>query len=74
MDAKSGLLVSRIAMLIVGSLLSARSRWEFEQRYFADFGARIMGVRLRVWEMAHCSTRLMTTTLTTVVTIRPCSA
>jgi hypothetical protein len=48
---KGAYLLVVIAMLIVGSLISARDRWRLERRYAADFGAQLMGVRAKVFTL-----------------------
>lgn len=46
-------------LLVVGTLFSSNERWESDRRHAADLGARIMDVRLRVWEMAQRLDRIV---------------
>jgi hypothetical protein len=46
---KGAYLLTVIAMLIIGSLISARDRWNLERRYVAGFGAQLIEVRAKVF-------------------------
>lgn len=48
---KGAYLTTVIAMLIIGSALSARSRWLLEKRYSQQYGATLADLRARSWTL-----------------------